>query len=65
MKLDGVGLIDNRPSTTLSNRKNPPIQKNRHNLWTSNAILMSFKIKILLKNCNIVYFMTESTIFNY
>ena len=27
-----------------TNRQNPPIQQNFCNFWTSNAILMSFKI---------------------
>ena len=46
----------------------PPIGKIHHisrNFLTSYAIQMPFKIKKLQKYCNIVYFMTESTIFNH
>ena len=44
-----------------TNRKNQPIQQNRSNFWTSNAIWMPSNA---LKNCNIVYFMTKSTVLN-
>ena len=47
-----------------TNRQNPPIQQNRQNFWTSNAIWIPFEILNFLKYCNIAYFMTKSTIFN-
>ena len=48
-----------------TNCQNQPIQQNCRFFWTSNAIWMPFEIKNLLKQCNIVNFMTESPIFNH
>ena len=48
-----------------TNRQNPLIQQNHRNLWISNAFCMSFRILNLLRNCNLIYFMTESPIFNH
>ena len=50
-------------STNIGNSQNLPIQQNCHKSWNSKAILMPFWDLEIPKNCNIVYFLTESTIF--
>ena len=66
-KLDRVGPVDRRPSTDEA----PPLGK--IHLFSKIAVTLepvmqfgySLRFEISNKNCNIVYFMTVSTIFNH
>ena len=47
-----------------TNRQNPYIQPSCRTYWINDAMLMSFENRNVLSLCNIVYFMTGSTIPN-
>ena len=48
-----------------TNKQNPPIQQNDHYFWTKTKQIVALCDLESLKDVNIVYFMTGSTIFNH